>query len=129
MRNFPNLNPTCHENHQISCSYSSYRLLAVKAGTSRVGHLSPSARGLQANDFHRHVGVGSIYLLFGIGYLSQVSFYKMHFFRAIAFKKPCACNHSICCWSSHRKVSSLVAIYRASIVPSFFLKQDIFRWK
>ena len=79
--------------------------------------------------FRLLTGGGVIYLMFCIQYLSKVCHLHDAFLCAIAFRKPCACSHSICCWSSHRNVSSLVAMYQASIVPSFFLRQDIFRWK
>ena len=50
---------TGSENHLMSCICHAYRLLAVKVGTSQVGHLSPSAGvyiNSEANDFQYQVG-------------------------------------------------------------------------
>ena len=119
------------------------RLLAVKAEPSRVGHLSPSARGLttvktlpilyvlfksnrKCNIYHMCLS-NTCRLLIFLCYLRRI--YMMHFLRAMGFKKPCPWSHSICSLSSHRNVSSFVAMYRPSIVASFLRRQANFMWK
>ena len=129
--------------------YAFFRLLAVKAKTSRVGHLSPSARGLttvktllifqdmcaprikmelfRCPNCHDMLLSNTCRSIPLIGYVLCI--YMIHFLCAIGFRSPCACNHSICSLSSQRNVLSFVAMYRPSIVASFFRKQANFMWK